>query len=491
LTYQPDGMPSTNFSCFRAKVTVPSNYLDEVQGVLALSLEIPALPFAESAEVRDIHVGGVASTLDTLDTTPTGWAADTKVKVEGSQSVVSFIFGPRNIDRLTFFQTQPKDLSAAAAMGVWVRRDSRVGQRITQTYTLILRDTAGHLFTVGTKSYPLLHGIFTRLTFPIKAWPIGFNPRLIAGYKLITSGPSWVDYLHSMPQAGELWIGTRGGMYELTGIEGSVRAPMRLELNPAVNNVFDSAMIHVPPPDAPDGFLPIVEFNHQADGTTRVKPPVHMGTQTGRRFHGTYAVYLALPAQAGTFTVNCYLKWNDPLGQVQGTIQETIAGSITASVTAGDFRAGIVGLGTFTLPTRDMPDENDLAGWEFTVGCSDPTVIVQDILLIDIRGSLVWTGPPQRFRKMFIDPPSSTVQLGGVYGGSDREHALSILNESVMTGEPLSVHPDTSRLFVYSTDGGLSITASYLPRWYSLDPGSQPVPSDVTDPYPTLYATTY
>jgi hypothetical protein len=67
----------------------------------------------------------------------------------------------------------------------------------------------------------------------------------------------------------------------------------------------------------------------------------------------------------------------------------------------------------------------------------------------------------------FIDAPAVDRDLGRIMGSDfDRPQAVSVLDNALVSGPPLSVDPGDCLLFAYCVEGAPAFSVSYSPSWW-------------------------
>jgi hypothetical protein len=239
---------------------------------------------------------------------------------------------------------------------------------------------------------------------------------------------------------------------------------------------FKTSLVHLPGPDAPAAFSPLVVVGGGADipdGTTEYPVPAVLGGQNAR-FNGTYSIILTA------------FSWHSPASARLLTVtvkQYEYAGGPSVSVAASrtvtpntDVANGIVVIDNVTLPISDIPADNSSSLFTVTVTSGDTADLFLDVLFIDTEGQFAMVNIPSGsgYTSFWLDEPDPTQDLGLALGSTyDRSQAVSITGlgtvavpSFIASGGPLTVDPGLNQLLVYAIEGQPSLTAWYFPRFW-------------------------
>ncbi len=190
-------------------------------------------------------------------------------------------------------------------------------------------------------------------------------------------------------------------------------------------------------------------------------------------FSSTYTVLLAnyywnaatvsSPRQI-TVTVNQYEYPGGPRYSVQVT---------RALTPATDVVNGLISMGEVTLPVKDYAAYNDQSYFTISVNDTDTGDRFMDVLFLDTQGQtvLINIDPGQpgygEYVNFFIDEATPDRDLGFV-GASfqDRQHQVSVLDYSQISGGALYIAPGDNLFLTYSTSGAPDLAVQYSPRWH-------------------------
>jgi len=263
---------------------------------------------------------------------------------------------------------------------------------------------------------------------------------------------------------------------------GGTGAPGRIKITYGVTTgiPLQALVVHRASPDAPGTLQPLVNVfgtgSDVPDGTTEY-PVVSYAAGVQPSFRGTYTVVVAAQGFAGwaspgsSRTLTVQVKQYDgasgspPASGVGRISTNSVARSFTPN---NDAANGMVVLGDITLPVRDLaPDQAD-ATYTLTLTSTNTSDRFYDVLLLDTEGSTVYlNGTAPGYQNVFIDSPDANRALGPVLGSyTDRDAASSILDDTIVSGPPLSVEPGDNWVLVYAPTGVPAMFATYLPRWW-------------------------
>jgi hypothetical protein len=190
-------------------------------------------------------------------------------------------------------------------------------------------------------------------------------------------------------------------------------------------------------------------------------------------FNSTYTIMLAAfawnsitsstPRQI-TVTINQYEFPGGPKYSAQVS---------KAVIPATDSVNGLLSMGEVTLPVKDYLRYNDQSYFTVSINDTDTSDRFMDVLMLDTLGQtwLVNIDPGQagygQYVNFFLDEATSDRDLGFV-GASmqDRQHQVSVLDYSQLSGPGMYVGPGDNLFMVYSTSGAPSLSVQYAPRWY-------------------------
>lgn len=250
---------------------------------------------------------------------------------------------------------------------------------------------------------------------------------------------------------------------------GAVRLTYQPPLTP-----FNTLVVHRPGTAAAQNLSPLVPipFSDAPNNTeyTIVNPAQ---PNVNAEFNSTYTVILVNhswnsvtqgSARTLTVTVHQYEYPGGPASSVQ------VSRSVTPSV---DIVNGMVNMGEVTLPIKDYAKFNDQSYFTVSINDTDQTDRFQDVLFLDSTGQTVLLNidPSQpgynTYVNYYIDEPTADRDLGFIGGTSqDRQHNVSLMEYSFVSGGPLYIGPGDNLLLTYSPSGAPALGLTYGPRWY-------------------------
>lgn len=271
--------------------------------------------------------------------------------------------------------------------------------------------------------------------------------------------------------------GGGGGVEDLGDNQGGAGAPGQIQLTYTSSVApFSTLIAHRPGPGAPPDLSPLVSFGlgDVPDGTTEY-PVQSLTPGVYATFGGTYSVV----AVAGT--------WNAPTAartvkvtvrqyEAQGGTSYSSSVSRTFTPSTDTFLPGgatlaqvpIVTLGELTLPLQDIAPDNTSALFTITITDSNTADTWLDCCFLDTTGQTVAIGIPtaQAYVSLYTDEPDTSVALGRVLGSSfGRASAVSVMQNTLMSGGPLFLEPGDNLLLIYAREGSPALSVSYSPRW--------------------------
>ena len=248
---------------------------------------------------------------------------------------------------------------------------------------------------------------------------------------------------------------------------------IRLTWSPPLKT-FNTLIVHRPGENADPNLSPIVQIPiSDVPNNTEYNVPSVNGLLNGS-FNSTYTVILCnsywdapavgTPRQI-TVTVNQYEFPGGPKSSVQ------VSRAVTPAV---DSVNGLVNLGEVTLPIKDYLQYNDQSYFTVSINDTDTNDRFMDVLFLDTTGQtvLINIDPGQagygQYVNYFIDEATPDRDLGFV-GASmqDRQHQVSVLEYSLISGGPLYISAGDNLFMTYSPDGAPDLQVTYAPRWYT------------------------
>ena len=267
--------------------------------------------------------------------------------------------------------------------------------------------------------------------------------------------------------AGSPGAGGGGAWYATTPVAGGAGGAGQITLTyTPVLVPYRTLIAHRPGPDAPQTLTPFVSTTSTSDPPDGREYPVPslVGGQNAQ-FGGTYSVVL----------VN--YNWDNPTAprEVMVTVHQyaypggaSFEASVSQVITPTEVVNGFVVLGELTLPVQDIAPDNTTA--YFTVGITSADLADQflDVIFLDTLGSTVMVANnTDPYLNFFADAPTTDRDQGRVMGSVyDRAEAVSVLNNTFVSGGPLTVDPPSCILFCYALEGPPSVAITYVPSWY-------------------------
>jgi hypothetical protein len=253
------------------------------------------------------------------------------------------------------------------------------------------------------------------------------------------------------------------------GGQGAVRVTYSPPLTP-----FNTLVVHRPGQSANQNLNPLVPIPF-SDVPNNTEYVVRNAVQPNVNavFNSTYTLILvnhqwdsATLGSARTITVSVH-QYEYPGGPASSV-------QVSRSVTpATDIVNGMVNMGEVTLPVKDYAKFNDQSYFTVSINDTDQSDRFQDVLFLDTTGQtvLINIDPSQpgynTYVNYYIDEPTPDRDLGFIGGTcQDRQHNVSLMEYSFISGGPLYIGAGDNLLLTYSPAGAPSLGLSYAPRWY-------------------------
>lgn len=522
LLWTPQSGQATVFDCFRGSVVREYSILESRQGLIQLTVTLPALPFARSQlPVTLFPTATVPTVLDTFDaasgsrtTTDSGYAGagtfsyDTTVKTEGAASLkltdVTPIVGGGPLLVTSDISFAAEDLTGlpvvlmAWMLGLPSNGDSAVysttngGFALTSTWSLTLRSSAGTSTWTVTQN-PMQ----APYAWQTVAWQIAQSPTSTTGTFNIAavtssavtwafSGPGYTfsvyrDYLRAAPANG-LNITTAVGTARLDAVKGTARTPV--ELSVVTNAGTATRLLICRYTNPPGNFDPILSGTVAGTtATTAADASAITGTRYSLGAGGLVRYQRAANTLAGTYTVMARLR-GDYAGPAVATVavNSYISSDATGAPQAisRDFDAftlppiggggawQILSLGQLTLPPRGVrANSSSLVNFDLT---SNQPIYVDQLYLVDAAGDSVLIDTGRAFSRYLLAAPDPSAQRGDVLAGTlaDQSDFLSV--SPWLTGQPiLNLDPGSNLVLVVAdqADAGVGVQVTYYPRFQS------------------------
>jgi hypothetical protein len=255
--------------------------------------------------------------------------------------------------------------------------------------------------------------------------------------------------------SGETPIPGSGGMIMMTYI---------------VTGEMATLIVHRPGVDAPPSLCPFVSPNIYDTPNGGTQYLVNsMIPSVSARFGSTYTIVaVAYAWNAPTTSRNISVtvsQWSPSVDSAAPISTQTVG---PLAVIPSNLASNIVLLGELTLPSKELPADNVDVYYTVSITDSNTSDQFMDILFLDTMGSTVILQCSNDYTNFFIDEPGSLRDVGYVMGSmSDRTGAISVLDQAIVTGGPLSLDPyGNPLLLVYAVEGAPSAEITYYPRWY-------------------------
>lgn len=256
-----------------------------------------------------------------------------------------------------------------------------------------------------------------------------------------------------------------GGTSEAGGAGGAGK----IIVTPFQLTSFKTLIVHRPSTASPKSLSPFVSVGNGANapGSTEYTIP-SLISGLNARFDGTYMLLLiasSFNTPTASRTIGVSIKQYEYSGGPATTIAATSVSLIPNSqVTNGIVRAGVV-----TLPQRALPADNTEAVFTALVSDTNSSDRFLDLLILDVRGqTIVVNEPSTGYPNYYIDEPDPHRDQGLILGSPQdgRKAAVSVSDQTMMSGGPIMLEPGDNTFMAYSVDGGApAIGLSYFPRY--------------------------
>ena len=130
-------------------------------------------------------------------------------------------------------------------------------------------------------------------------------------------------------------------------------------------------------------------------------------------------------------------------------------------------------MGEVTLPIKDYARHNDQSYFTVMINDTDQGDSFMDVLLLDATGQTVLVniapGTPgyNSYVNYYMDEPTPDRDLGFVGATTQsRQHQVSVLDYTMVTGGPPYISPGDNLLMVWSPSGSPNVGLQYACRWY-------------------------
>jgi hypothetical protein len=275
------------------------------------------------------------------------------------------------------------------------------------------------------------------------------------------------------PGGGAGGVSDTGDNIPGAGADGQIT----LTYTPSVGQ-FSSLIVHRPGPDAPPDLSPLVSFGlgDTPDGSIEY-PIVSLTDGVLATFNGTYSVVVVggtwnAPGQPRTvtLTIKQYEYQGSPTVYTT-SVTRTFTPNTDMFIPGGATLAQvpIVTLGEITLPLQEIAPDNVSGLFTVTITDSNRSDVWLDCLFIDSTGQTITVGIPQAgaYSAMYIDEPETSQALGRVMGSDfTRAQAVSVMQNSLVSGGPLFLTPGDNLLLVYAVEGAPALSVHYFAKYF-------------------------
>jgi hypothetical protein len=278
------------------------------------------------------------------------------------------------------------------------------------------------------------------------------------------------------PQNGQAPGGGGGGAAGTgAAIQGGYGAPGRTLITRSTSiEKFSSLLLHIPGPDAPDAFSPLVQLGTPGvagDGATEYPVPAPLAGGPNADFDGTYTIVAAASTLAEAqkqrrviITVRQYEYPGGPFKDLHTFPRDfTPVDDVTPN--------GLVVMADLTLPHWDVPPDASSGYYTVIIDDTNAADVWSDLMFIDTGGCTVIIDDeiPGAYSSFFVDEPPPVRDLGRILGtSSTRAAAISVLDKCLaVSGGPLSVYPGDNQILAWSRQGAPQLSFSYIPRFFS------------------------
>jgi hypothetical protein len=490
------------WDCFRAEPSEPTYDLAASNQVTAfLKITFQALPYGRSSVQKLL---GFAAPISGASAPPSPVVVDSFSSVSGPQWVkTTFSTAPGSTNAAQWTQGNlgfaeytktlgsVADIEPLSSIAFWCAFVVPLNSPANQVVTFIVQITDSHGNTLQFGQSQKVDGClyiatpkWNYVSIPVKQVKSGFIYSAVKKYEIViatTLGKlSYQNYLMTeivaKPESTQLVAGTRGAVYNLDGILGSVHAPVSFQFQQPALASFSTLIAHRPGQNASPSLVPYVSVGGGSDTPdgTHFYTFSSLISGVNALFTSTYTILLiadsfSSPTDSRKVTVTFYQY---PFSGSSNPVTQTVSRTFTPST---DIVNGIVEVGAITLPVADIAPDNTQAQFKATVTDTVTTDRYFDVIALDTLGQTVIVNTNDGdFENIWIDEPDLHADLGRVLGSaSDRGSAFSVLalpgppeGPLTISGGPLTVDPGDNLLFCYCVEGPPGISAAYYPQFY-------------------------
>lgn len=511
LTYTPQGGQPTVFDCFRGEVRRDWNSIVSSQGMIGLTLTLPALPFARAQSATtlvptattpvtlDSFTNGTSRTTSTSGLTGVSVTYDTTVKVEGTASLkLDATTSPSAASSFTSdYSFASTDLSAQSVVSLaWLLAappsDSAVWSKVSggfnpsSVWTLVLRSAAGTA-TYTASQIPNGYGG----TWQTVAWNLAapasttgtFNQAAVTSAAVTwawgAEGPGvhyylYVDYLRAAPANG-LNITGASGTARLDGVTGTARTPVNLYVT-ANSGTFNRLLV-CRYPNSASALDPILATSSGTATSTADATAINGSyygltvannvryTRLASTLNGTYVLVARLKGTGSTVTLTstAYMSTDSTVNQVT-----TSRAFTTTDLPTSAYQ--LVTIGQLTLPPRDIPSNSTaIVNIDITATAD---VRVDQVYLVDMAGEsvLIDPGTTRNYSRWQLRSPDPSGTRGTALAGTSTDGSDFLSVSPWLTGNPIINFDPGSNLVLLVADkasAGIGVQVEYYPRYQS------------------------
>lgn len=493
------------FDCFRAAPSEPVYDLNaQNQFTAQIKLEFQGLPYARSTVLRALSF---EAPLSGASAPPSAAVLDTFSGVQGNGpqwSKTTFSTAPDgntnaavwaqgNVQAPNYSHTAGTiaDVPPWSSFAFWCAFVLPGGNTTNQivSFFITLTDSQGNQLQFS-KTQRVNGCLFIAtpswnyISIPLKQVPSGFNYTAIKKYQIqVMTTLGLLNYQNFLmteislkPLSTQLVSGTRGAVYQINGVLGTVHAPMAMQFQQPSMAPFSTLIAHRPGLNASPTLVPFVSVGAGLDqpDDTHFYTVSSLISGANATFQSTYTIYLvaqsfSTPASPRKVTVTIHQY---PTSVASNPVSQSVSRTFTPST---DVVNGIVEIGNLTLPVADIAPDNTKAVFKVTVDDTTTSDRFLDCIFLDTLGqtTLVNTNGGD-FENIWIDLPTPAHDLGRVLGSAtDRNEAYSVLavdgppeGPVVISGGQPVLDPGTNMLFCYCVEGPPNLGAWYYPAFY-------------------------
>lgn len=254
-----------------------------------------------------------------------------------------------------------------------------------------------------------------------------------------------------------------------TSEAGGAGGAGKIIVTPFQLGTFKNLIVHRPSNFSPKSLCPFVSVGNGANapGSTEYTIP-SLVPGLNARFDGTYMLIL-VASSFNTPTASRTIGVSIKQYEYSGGPATTIAATSVTLIPNSQVSNGIVRAGVVTLPQRALPADNTEAVFTALVSDTNASDRFLDLLILDSRGqTVVINQPSTAYPNYYIDEPDPKYDQGLIMGSPQdgRKAAVSVSDQTMMSGGPIMLEPGDNTFMAYSVDGGApAVSLSYFPRY--------------------------